>query len=140
MGRKMIYLDNAATTFPKPRSVKAAAALALERYGGNPGRSGHSLSLKAAEAVFAARKNIAEMFSAEPENVIFTLNCTHALNLAIKRSHHMTNDIRFLHCYSFKIDFREAYFFAFCSASLTYPSYSSSLKSSSQVTFLPSLS
>lgn len=80
----MINFDNSATTFPKPRSVKAAAALALERYGGNPGRSGHSLSLKAAEAVFAARKNIAEMFSAEPENVIFTLNCTHALNLAIK--------------------------------------------------------
>ena len=80
----MINFDNSATTFPKPRSVKAAAAVALERYGGNPGRSGHSLSLKAAEAVFAARKNIAEMFSAEPENVIFTLNCTHALNLAIK--------------------------------------------------------
>lgn len=80
----MINFDNSATTFPKPRSVKAAAALALERYGGNPGRSGHSLSLKAAEAVFAARKNIAEMFSSEPENVIFTLNCTHALNLAIK--------------------------------------------------------
>lgn len=80
----MINFDNSATTFPKPRSVKAASAAALEKYGGNPGRGGHAISLASANAVFRARENIADFFGASPENVVFTLNCTHALNLAIK--------------------------------------------------------
>lgn len=80
----MINFDNSATTFPKPRSVKAASATALEKYGGNPGRGGHAISLASANAVFRARENIADFFGASPENVVFTLNCTHALNLAIK--------------------------------------------------------
>ncbi|MBQ8623137.1 MAG: aminotransferase class V-fold PLP-dependent enzyme [Oscillospiraceae bacterium] len=81
---KNVYFDNAATGFPKPPSVKSAVLLALEEYGGNPGRGGHSYSIKAAEKVYSARCTAADFFCAEPENVVFTQNCTHALNLAIK--------------------------------------------------------
>lgn len=80
----MINFDNAATTFPKPSSVEDAAVTALRKYGGNPGRSGHTLSLDTAKAVYDVRNACAEFFEANAENVIFTLNCTHALNLAIK--------------------------------------------------------
>ncbi len=81
---KNVYFDNAATGFPKPPSVKSAVLLALDEYGGNPGRGGHSYSLKVAEKVYSARCTAAEFFGADPENVVFTQNCTHALNLAIK--------------------------------------------------------
>lgn len=80
----MIYFDNAATTYPKPAFVREAAAHAIGHYGGNPGRSGHELSLQSARVIFTARERAAELFAAEVENVAFTLNCTHALNLAIK--------------------------------------------------------
>ncbi len=80
----MINFDNSATSFPKPAAVKKAVLTALTRYGGNPGRSGHSLSLKTAEAVYSARSAAADFFGAEVDNVIFTQNCTHALNTAIK--------------------------------------------------------
>ena len=48
----MIYFDNAATTFPKPQSVTNAVATAMRSFGANPGRSGHSMSLRAAEEVY----------------------------------------------------------------------------------------
>lgn len=80
----MIYFDNAATTYPKPHAVIAAMTGALIEYGANPGRAGHRLSMKTAEAVYAARENCADFFGSEPENTVFTLNCTHALNTAIK--------------------------------------------------------
>lgn len=80
----MIYFDNAATSFPKPKEVSMAAIQAITRYGGNPGRSGHELSLKTSEKIYQVRQNIANFFNAEIENVIFTQNCTHALNMAIK--------------------------------------------------------
>lgn len=80
----MINFDNSATTFPKPYPVRRAVNDALVRYGGNPGRSGHELSIKTAEAVYSARKTAADFFGAQTENVVFTSNCTHALNLAIK--------------------------------------------------------
>ena len=94
----MIYLDNAATTFPKPPQVIAAIKNALVEYGGNPGRAGHALSLKTAEAVFCARQKCADFFNAEVDNTIFTLNCTHALNIAIKgvavpKCHYVMSDI-----------------------------------------------
>jgi len=80
----MIYFDNAATTFPKPPSVEREMARCMRDYGGNPGRSGHRLSLAAAEAIFDVRAAIAEFFGIKkPENVVFTVNCTAALNLAI---------------------------------------------------------
>jgi len=80
----MVYFDNAATTFPKPAAVASALREALAKYGGNPGRAGHVLSAKSAEAVFKARQKCAAFFKAEVENTVFTLNCTHALNTAIK--------------------------------------------------------
>ncbi len=80
----MIYLDNAATTYPKPMSVYRAWSTSLRSYGANPGRAGHILAERTAEAVFSSRLKCAELFGAEPENTIFTLNCTHALNMAIK--------------------------------------------------------
>lgn len=80
----MINFDNAATTFPKPRTVRSAVDAAIARYGGNPGRSGHALSLRAAEKIFEVRTLAAEMFGAETENVAFTANSTFALNMAIK--------------------------------------------------------
>jgi len=94
----MVYLDNAATTYPKPVPVLAAMSRAMVHYGGNPGRAGHRLSMETAQAVFNSRMKCAEFFGAEPENVIFTLNCTHALNLAIKGiaypgAHLITSDI-----------------------------------------------
>lgn len=81
---KTIYLDNAATTYPKPRSVIRAAEEALQKIGGNPGRGSHRLSTAAAETVYECRVAAAKMFGAEPECVVFTMNATHALNFAIK--------------------------------------------------------
>ncbi len=81
----MIYLDNAATTYPKPLSVKNAVSAALQNYGANPGRAGHTMSLKTAEEVYKCRTAAAGFFDASgPECVAFTLNCTHALNYVIK--------------------------------------------------------
>ena len=80
----MIYFDNAATSFPKPPGVEKAVSGAIRQLGGNPGRGGHLMAMKAAQEVYKARKIAAEMFGMEKEeNVIFTLNCTHALNLVI---------------------------------------------------------
>lgn len=56
----------------------------MSAYGANPGRSGHAFSQNTAEAVYRSREKCADFFGAEPENTIFTLNCTHALNFAIK--------------------------------------------------------
>ena len=81
----MIYLDNSATTYPKPRAVIGAVTDALNRYSANPGRGGHAPSVRAAEAVFAARRNIVGFFDIDrEENVIFTPSCTAALNTVIK--------------------------------------------------------
>ncbi len=80
----MIYLDNAATSWPKPASVMAAMAGFLERAGGNPGRSGHRLSIAAGRIVYDTREALADFFGIrDPLRVIFTLNATHALNLAL---------------------------------------------------------
>ena len=80
----MIYLDNAATTYPKPQSVYRVWQHAMSAYGANPGRSGHRMSAETSEAVYKSRATCAEFFGAEPENTVFTLNCTHALNFVIK--------------------------------------------------------
>ena len=84
MEKNIIYLDNAATTFPKPRGVLDATLECMEQYCGNAGRGSHPLALKSAEAVYSARESLASLFSASPENVVFSLNTTQALNLAIK--------------------------------------------------------
>jgi len=80
----MIYLDNSATSFPKPQTVNAACARAVRLYA-NPGRGGHSLSIGASGEIYSARKVVSEFFNAEgAERVIFTLNCTSAVNTVIK--------------------------------------------------------
>lgn len=80
----MIYLDNAATSFPKPENVLRATRAAIGGPLGNPGRSGHAFSQNAAEAVFSAREQIARLLGLErSENIVFTGGATAALNLAI---------------------------------------------------------
>lgn len=80
----MIYLDNSATSFPKPKSVVNAVNECFLKYGANPGRSGHSFSVKTAMKIAEIRENFCEFIGAEiPENIIFTSGCTEALNLAI---------------------------------------------------------
>ncbi len=81
----MIYLDNAATSFPKPRRVAEEQLRCMQFYGGNPGRGSHALSLAAAEKIYECREELASFFGSDnPENVIFTMNTTMALNTAIK--------------------------------------------------------
>jgi len=83
--RALIYFDNAATTWPKPADVVTAVAKCMESFGANPGRSGHSMSLKAAEKVYECRETAADFFGlANPGNVIFTPNATYGLNLVIR--------------------------------------------------------
>lgn len=80
----MIYLDSAATTFQKPPEVVKAVADAFQTMG-SPGRGGYTAAMKAAETAFACRSELAELYHAEsPEQVVFTMNATHGLNLAIK--------------------------------------------------------
>jgi cysteine desulfurase family protein len=82
---KMIYLDNAATSFPKPRSVTLAVSKFLNEKSANPGRSGHRLSMAAAEEVYKCRAAAASLFNAEgPECVAFFMNATQAINAALK--------------------------------------------------------
>lgn len=81
----MIYLDNAATSYPKPFEVIEAVTRAFSVYGANPGRSGHNLSVNSAMCVYTARERLNELFGGYgSEYVSFTSNCTEALNKAIK--------------------------------------------------------
>ncbi len=90
----MIYLDHAATSWPKPPEVLYAMQDFLERAGGNPGRSGHRLSIEAGRIVYDARETVAEFFGvSDPLRVLFTLNATHALNLGILGMLHPGNRV-----------------------------------------------
>ena len=81
----MIYLDNAATSFPKPPRVIEEQTRCMRRYCGNPGRGSHALSRAAAEKIYECRGEAAELFGlGKPENVMFTMNTTMALNIVIK--------------------------------------------------------
>ncbi len=81
---KIIYLDHAATSFPKTEKVKEAVLEHFIKYSASPGRSGHSLSLAASRALFEAREAIAAFFHVDDSRkVIFTRNVTESLNLAI---------------------------------------------------------
>jgi cysteine desulfurase / selenocysteine lyase len=81
----LIYLDHAATSWPKPPVVVRTMTDYLENAGGNPGRSGHRLSIAAARFIYDAREAVAELFHApDPLRVVFTLNVTHALNLVMR--------------------------------------------------------
>ncbi len=95
----MIYFDNAATSFPKPQCVINEVISCIKKYGGNPGRSSHSLAIAAANKIYDARETISEFLSVgKSENIVFTPNATYALNLAIKgtvnkKCHCITSDM-----------------------------------------------
>ncbi len=83
--RRIIYLDNAATTLPKPTGVANAVKRAVECFAANPGRGAHALSQSSARELYEARKTAACFFGAdEPEKVIFTPGCTYSINFVLK--------------------------------------------------------
>lgn len=79
----MIYLDNGATSFPKPASVESAMIRAM-RTCTNPGRGGYAAAERAARVVYDCRCRAGKMFDCQPEQVVFTKNCTEGLNIAIR--------------------------------------------------------
>ena len=81
----MIYLDNAATTYPKPTEVINEVNKSFSLYGANPGRSGHNLSINTAMEIYSTREKLNDLFDGYgSEFISFTMNCTYALNMAIK--------------------------------------------------------
>ena len=78
----MIYLDNGATSFPKPQEVAQAVARALEQ-GANPGRGGYEAAMEAGNLVLNCREAAGRLFHCKPEQVVLTANCTQGLNIAI---------------------------------------------------------
>ncbi|HID06313.1 MAG TPA: aminotransferase class V-fold PLP-dependent enzyme, partial [Armatimonadetes bacterium] len=82
---RIIYLDNAATTYPKPPQVFAEMQHFMEHVGGNPGRSGHRLSVEAGRIIYETREALARLFNAsDSSRIILTCNCTEAINIALK--------------------------------------------------------
>ena len=79
----MTYLDNGATSFPKPRTVTAAMVQTMETCG-NPGRGGYAEAMRAAATVFRCRERAGELFGCNPEQVVCTGSCTQGLNTAIR--------------------------------------------------------
>ncbi|MBR5544537.1 MAG: aminotransferase class V-fold PLP-dependent enzyme [Clostridia bacterium] len=95
----MIYLDNSATTYPKPECVVEAVKKSFVNYGSNAGRGAYTMAIDTTEQIFECRQKIADFFNADDvENVVFTYNCTTALNMAIKgvakqNSHFIISDL-----------------------------------------------
>jgi cysteine desulfurase family protein len=85
MTEATIYLDNAATTWPKPEAVYRAVDTVMREHGANPGRGSYRMSVDAQRLVDEARLEVCRLFNApKPEQVIFTLNCTDSLCIALK--------------------------------------------------------
>ena len=81
----MIYLDNSATTYPKPPQVYSQLIINSRKYSANPGRGGYKMSMNTANKIYSVRENLADFFNApSPECVAFTLNCTYAINTVLK--------------------------------------------------------
>lgn len=81
----MIYLDNAATSHPKPEAVYVGMDRFARDVGANPGRGGHRLAIEAEATLAAARRALADLFGGrDPNRLVFTLNTTDALNMAMK--------------------------------------------------------
>ena len=81
----MIYFDNAATSFPKPKIVYDEIIAAMTQYGANPGISWHKLALQSSRGIFSTRNKLSKLFNIKnPMNVILTFNCTESLNMGIK--------------------------------------------------------
>ncbi len=81
----IIYFDNAASSWPKPRLVSQKVAEAIQEYGANPGRGGHQLSMRASKVIYKTRVKLAQLFGIQnPNDIFFTMNATMSLNMAIK--------------------------------------------------------
>lgn len=81
----MIYMDNGATSFPKPPEVVDTFIEVMNRYCANPGRAGHNMAAKTSREIYRARLAVAKIFNIEePGQIIFTKNCTESINLALK--------------------------------------------------------
>ena len=81
----MVYLDNAATSFPKPRRVWEEQERCMRTYCGNAGRGSHRLAMRAAEKIYECREQVSRLMGcSHPENVIFTMNTTAAINTVVK--------------------------------------------------------
>ena len=94
----MIYLDNAATSYPKPPEVLRAVGGVMEKIGGNPGRGGHNGALAGGRILERCRELAAEYAGVSaPERVIFCLNCTDALNTAIRGTLHEGDEVLVSH-------------------------------------------
>ena len=84
MASRMLFLDNAATTFPKPESVAKSMTHYLTHIGASPGRGGYGLSLEAGRLVFDARYALCQLFNVPSEDqIVFTHNITYALNIIL---------------------------------------------------------
>lgn len=82
---KLIYFDNAATTFPKPEEVYSKVDHIMKNVGANPGRSGHRMALEANRTILDTRDSIASLFNIEDSSrIVFTANTTEALNIGIQ--------------------------------------------------------
>lgn len=83
--KNVIYLDNAATSFPKPAAVMAAMEMYQREVGANPGRSGHGRSIDAGRVIYETREALARLFAIEdPLRIALTKNATEALNIALQ--------------------------------------------------------
>lgn len=97
--KKSVYLDNAATTYPKPECVYYQVYKVMRDMCGNPGRGSNKMALAASKILYEARRKLASYFTAPlEENIIFTYNATYALNIAIKcfirrQSHVLISDV-----------------------------------------------
>lgn len=81
----MIYLDNSATSYPKPQQVYSSLITNARRYSANPGRSGYEMSIKTSKKIYSVRESLTELFNApSPDCVAFTQNCTYAVNTVLK--------------------------------------------------------
>lgn len=81
----MIYMDNAATSWPKPNTVYTRVLQTMKKYGANPGRSSHTMAVEAANLLLYGREMLCQLFNvSDPFRMIFTYNTTDSLNLAIK--------------------------------------------------------
>ncbi|MFC5450635.1 aminotransferase class V-fold PLP-dependent enzyme [Paenibacillus aestuarii] len=85
MMSEIIYFDQAASSWPKPPAVMDAMMKCMQEYAANPGRGSHQMAVQASRVLFDTRKHAAKLFGIKnPNDISFTLNTTHALNLAIK--------------------------------------------------------
>ena len=81
---EIVYLDNAASSWPKPPSVSKAMADTVDRFGANPGRGTHRMAVEAGKILFSTRRKLAQLFQIRnPNDIAFALNTTYALNMAI---------------------------------------------------------